>query len=225
MSAERCGAMSPVSPSVVAPLSSLSHRPWTGFHRLPQSCDADALVPTLGHTLLRHAPRAGAGQPGAVRAAGWGWDRVTHPLLSPALSRSLSVWRVSSRASWTCSPSQGPARCAARSPPHSAVSSAASSTSPWSHRWGMRQGHGPHAGHPHLTPGCPLPRGSGVGWGLHGTGVPMAGGAVGAQGAHSTWAVHAGGAPGLCQCGGVCASTAPVTSTVPAGWHVRVPAL
>lgn len=51
-----------------------------------------------------------------------------------------------------------------------------------------------------------------MGWGLHGTGVPVAGGAVGAQGAHSTWAVRAGGAPGLCQRGGVCASTAPVTT-------------
>lgn len=220
--------MSPVSPSVVAPLSSLSRRPRAGFHRLPESCDADALVSALGHTLLRHAPRAGAGQPGAVEGRGTGMGRGDTSLLSPALSHSLSAWRVSSRASWTCSPSLGPARCAARSPPHSAVSSAASSTSPWSRRWGTWQGHGPYAGHLHLTLGCPLPRGSGVGWGLRRAAVPVAGGCCGSTGCpqHMRCLCRRGGAPGRCQRGGVCASTAPVTcGTIPAGWHVRVSAL
>lgn len=168
-------------PPGVAPLTPFSRRPWAGFHRLPQSRDADALVPALGHALLLHAPRAGAGQPGAAAGRGTGTGRGrggTSPL-SPALCHSLSAWRVSSRASWTCSPSRGLARCAVSSPLRSAASSAASSTSPWSRRWGTRQGHRP-AGPTLGTCGCPpgrhLPRGPSVGWELPGAAAPTAAG-------------------------------------------------
>lgn len=62
----------PVSPVGLAPLTPLSRRPWAGLHRLPQSRDADALVPAVGHALLLHAPGAGAGQPGTVAGMGTG---------------------------------------------------------------------------------------------------------------------------------------------------------
>lgn len=110
----RIHKMNPVSSCVCYELCCCCLRPWSGLHRLPQSCGHDASPPTLGYLLLPHDHHAGPGHTGTFTHTQGDFDGwllmglvcdvhtltlsppVRHPVCEPGGPDDVGDWPVPS---------------------------------------------------------------------------------------------------------------------------------